>query len=74
MYVCIYIYAIIFFKNNSMQKGLTCWGREKFLPFAKNIFRFIFLNEKHYILIQISLKFVPNDPISNELALVQIMA
>ena len=35
-----------------------------------NIFRCIFLNEKFYILIKISLKFVPKGPIDNNPALV----
>ena len=38
--------------------------------FADDIFRCIFLNEKFYILITISLKFVPKGPIDNNLALV----
>ena len=35
---------------------------------------YIFMNEKFHILIRISLKFVPNDPIHNKLASDQIMA
>ena len=35
-----------------------------------NIFRSIFMNDKFFILIEISLKFVPNGPINNNLALV----
>ena len=42
--------------------------------FADDIFMCIFLNENVWIPIKISLKFVPNVPISNSLALVQIMA
>ena len=38
--------------------------------FADNVFRCIFMNEKFFILIQISLKFVPKGPIDNEPALV----
>ena len=38
--------------------------------FAEDIFRCIFVNEKFCILIKISLKFVPKDPIGNNLALV----
>ena len=41
---------------------------------ADDIFKCIFLNEKFCIVIRISLKFVPNGPIDNEWALVQIMA
>ena len=35
-----------------------------------NIFKCIFVNEKFWISIQISLKFVPGDPIDNKWALV----
>ena len=42
--------------------------------FAPDMFRRIFVNEKYFVLIQISQKFVPNIPISNHLSLVQIMA
>ena len=38
--------------------------------FADDIFSCIFVNEKICILIQISLKFVPKDPIDNNPALV----
>ena len=38
------------------------------------IFQWIFLNEKVWILIKISMKFVPKGPINNIPALVQIMA
>ena len=38
--------------------------------FADDIFRFIFVNEKIFILIKISLKFVPKGPIDNISALV----
>ena len=38
--------------------------------FADDVFGRIFVNEKFYILIKISLKFVPNGPIDNKLALV----
>ena len=34
----------------------------------------IFLNENHYSLIQISLKFVPNSLIDTKAAMVQVMA
>ena len=40
---------------------------------ANDIFKFIFVNEKCYILIQISLEYVPDGPISNNSELVQIM-
>ena len=42
--------------------------------FADDIFRCIFVNENFYILIWISLKFVPKDPINSIPALIQIMA
>ena len=41
--------------------------------FADDIFQWIFLNEKFCISIQISLKFVPQGPIDNNSALVQVM-
>ena len=42
--------------------------------FTDDIFKCIFLNENILILIEISLRFIPNGPISNIPALVQIMA
>ena len=42
--------------------------------FADNIFKCIFLNENVWILINISLKFLPKGPIDHIPALVQIMA
>ena len=42
--------------------------------FADDIFKCIFLNENIWIPIEISLKFVPQGPINNTPALVQIMA
>ena len=39
-----------------------------------NIFKCIFMNEKFCISIRISLKFVPNGPIDNKSALVQVLA
>ena len=42
--------------------------------FADNVFKCIFLNENVWILLQISLKFVPNGPINNIPSLAQIMA
>ena len=41
---------------------------------ADDIFRCIFVNEKCFILIKISLKFVPKCPVGSNSALVQIMA
>ena len=42
--------------------------------FVDNIFKCIFLNENIWILIKISLKFVPKGPVNNILSLFQIMA
>ena len=42
--------------------------------FPEDIFKRIFLTENYFIWIKISLKFVPNGPINNIQALVQIMA
>ena len=41
---------------------------------ADDIFICIFLNENDRIPIQISVKFVPNSPVNNKAALVQVMA
>ena len=51
---------------------LTHLSLDKIL--ADNIFKCIFFNENARISIQISLKFVPNGPIDNKPALVQVMA
>ena len=42
--------------------------------FADDIFNCIFMNEKFWILIRISLKFVPKGQIDNTTTLVQVMA
>ena len=42
--------------------------------FADDVFKCIFLNENVWILVRISLKFVPNGPINSIPSLVQIMA
>ena len=44
------------------------------MPFSRRLFKWIFLNENGWIFIKILLKFVPNVPINNIPALVQIMA
>ena len=44
------------------------------LHFADNILKWIFLNENIRILMKLSLKFVPNVPINNKPALVQIIS
>ena len=56
-------------------KGLnTLRPRQNGRHFADDIFKCILLNENVWILIEISLKFVPKGPINNISALVQIMA
>ena len=46
----------------------------KWPPFSRRLFQVHFLNENIWILIKISLKFVPKGPIYNNPALVQVMA
>ena len=53
---------------------LTHWGRHNGRHFPDDIFKCIFLNENVWILLKISLKFVPKVRITDILALVQIMA
>ena len=52
----------------------TLRPRQNGRHFADDIFKCIFLNENAWISIKISLKFVPQGPINNIPALVQIMA
>ena len=52
----------------------TLRPRQNGRHFPDDIFKWIFLNENVWISIKISLKFVPNVPINNIPALVQIMA
>ena len=52
----------------------TLRPRQNGRPFADDNFKHIFLNENVRISSKISLKFVPEGPINNILALVQIMA
>ena len=52
----------------------TLSPRQNGRHFADNIFKCIFLKEKVWIALKISLKFVPMDRINNIPALVQIMA
>ena len=47
---------------------------ETWMPFADDIFKCIFLNDKVWILMKISWKFIPKGPINNIPALIQIMA
>ena len=70
-----------------MERGICIWGtlsaawvfntlrpRQNGRHSPDDIFKCIFLNENIWILIAISLKFVPKGPINNIPALVQIMA
>ena len=57
-----------------MTQLLTHWGRDKWPPFSRRLFKCIFLNENVWISLKISLKFVLKGPINNNPALVQIMA
>ena len=52
----------------------TLWPRQNGCHFTYNIFKRIFLNENCCVLMKISLKFVPQSPVNNSPALVQIMA
>ena len=70
--------------SNSQQANIapfydTCWDntlrpRQYGHHFADDIFKCIFWNRNVWILIAISLKFVPRGPMNNISALVQIMA
>ena len=54
---------------------LTHWGRDKMAAISQTMFlKCIFLNENLWILLKISLKFVPKGPINNIPSLVQVMA
>ena len=59
-----------FFFNIMQVVTLTHWGRDK----MDDVYKCIFLNENVWILLKISLKFVPKGPINNIPSLVQIMA
>ena len=52
----------------------THLDRYKMANFADDIFKYTFLNDNHCVLIQISLKFDPKNPINMTSALVLIMA
>ena len=52
----------------------TLRPRQNGRHFADDVFKCIFLNENVWILLKISLKFVPKGPINNIPSLVQIMA
>ena len=61
-----------------LKSHLLCFNtlrpRQNGRHFPDDIFKWIFLNENVWILINISLKFVPKGPINNIPTLVQIMA
>ena len=64
-----------FFDGSRLTQPLTHWGRDKMAAFfADDIFTCIFLNEKVWISINISLKFAPEGQINKIPVLVQIMA
>ena len=52
----------------------TLRPRQNGRNFPEDVLKWIFVNENEWILIKISLKFVPRGPINNMPALVQIMA
>ena len=58
----------------SFQLLKTLRPRQNGRHFTDAVFKCIFLNENVWMLIKISLKFVPKGPINNTIALVQIMA
>ena len=60
--------------NNPLPQLNSLRPRQNGRNFADDTFKCIFLNENISISIKISLKFVPNGPINNIPALVQIMA
>ena len=67
----LYVSFDISLKKNQEAGELTHWGRDKV---ADDVFKCNFLNENVWILIKISLKFVPKGPINNIPALVHIKA
>ena len=73
----------MFLKSQITMEHLWCepnpdgqiWLQDKMAAFlADNNFKCIFLNENRWISIRIWLKFVPNGPIDNKPALVQVLA
>ena len=80
-YICSASYLLEISLHWSMDALLMCWQQNNTLRpgqngrhFADDIFKCIFVNENVWIPIKISLKFVPEGPINNIAALVQIMA
>ena len=71
---CIHMmYLLIFVMVLSLQNN-TLRPRQNCRQFSDDIFKCIFLNENMQTYIKLSLKFVPNIPVNNIPALVQIMA
>ena len=64
----------IWLHNHTFMVVNTLRPRQNGRRFADDTFECIFLNENVWILIKISLKFVPKGPINNNPALVQMMA
>ena len=79
-YSCSWVLLALLHRYNTVQCNkmlcrLSHWGRDKMATiFADDIFKWIFSNENVWIAVTISLKFVPEGPINNIPALVQIMA
>ena len=69
----IYLHMMIMCLQNSQHLN-TLGPRQNGRHFPDAIFKCIFFNENVWIVIKISLKFVPRDPIKNIPALVQIRA
>ena len=61
-------------QTNSIYLFNTLTQRQNGHHFPDGIFQCIFLNENPWILLKISIKFVPKGPIDNIPVLVQIMA
>ena len=70
--ITLYVISILCFLSGLQL--LTHWGWEIYTPFRRRHFQIHFFYENVWILIKISLKFVPKVPIDNIPALVQIMA
>ena len=69
-----YVYRIISNNVNSEEELNTSRPRQNGRHFSDDIFKCIFLNENVWILILISMKFIPEGPINNIPELAQIMA
>ena len=59
-----------FYMSNGISQQYLISPGQNGRRFADDIFRCIFVNEKFYILIKISLKFVPKVPTDNVSALI----